>query len=180
MEVGGWAATMQVCGLFLRAHTVSLCPSRSFHDGRDPDVGETGRIQERSIRMPFLRTHCDILPAAPPRAGHGRRSRGAVCLGQGNRVPKAYLRPVARAGVLRFCRGGRLDGQRTTAPDRKRGGGPLAWSCLGLSASITPACAELGAELGARSTRESFAVQTGGPGPRALSKGASTLRGLYP
>jgi hypothetical protein len=51
--------------------------------------------------MPFLRTHCDILAAAPPRTGYGKRSRGADCLGAGNRDPKVYWRPVARAGVLR-------------------------------------------------------------------------------
>lgn len=127
--------------------------------------------------MPFLRTHCDILAAAPHHVGHGKQSRGAVCLGQDNRVPKVYLPPAARElGFLVFCRGGRLDSQRTITLDRKRGDEPLAWSCLGLSASITPACAELGAELGARSARESFPSQTGGPGPRALSRGASTLR----
>lgn len=51
--------------------------------------------------MPFFRTYCDILAAAPPGTGHGKQNRGAVCLGQGNRVSKVYLRPVARAGVLR-------------------------------------------------------------------------------
>lgn len=63
-------------------------------------LGRQDGYEKGVLRMPFLRTHCDILAAAPPHVGHGKQSRGAVCLGQDNRVPKVYLRPAARAGVL--------------------------------------------------------------------------------
>lgn len=72
--------------------------------------------------MPFLRIHCDIYAAAPPRKGHGKRSRGAVCLGLGNRVPEGlFAASGASWGFLGFCRGGRLDGEKTIALDRETG-----------------------------------------------------------
>lgn len=64
-------------------------------------LGKQNGYENGVLRIPFLRTHCDILAAAPPHAGLGKQSRGAVCLGQGKPVPKVYLRPVARAGILR-------------------------------------------------------------------------------
>ncbi|MEJ1283316.1 hypothetical protein NN561_014285 [Cricetulus griseus] len=60
-------------------------------------------------------------------------SRGAVRLGQGDRVPTFICGQWRELGFLGFCGGGRLDGQRAMTPDRKRGTDePLAWSWPGL------------------------------------------------
>lgn len=130
-------------------------------------------------RMPLLRgRHCDTCAAAPPRAGrgNGKQSRGAARLGRGPPGPDFMGGGWRELGLPGFCRGGRSDGRgdEDTGPQTapaSRWHGP-GWAS---AASITPACAELGAELGARSTRESGFSQTGVLGPRAVSQGTSAL-----
>lgn len=54
-------------------------------------LGKQDGYENGALRMPFLRTHCDILAAAPPHAGHGKQSRGAVRLGQGQPGPEGLF-----------------------------------------------------------------------------------------
>lgn len=61
-------------------------------------VGRRDGWENGVLRMPFLRRPCDILSAAPPHAGRGKQSRGAVAEDRVT-VPWLYLRPVARTGA---------------------------------------------------------------------------------
>lgn len=54
-------------------------------------LGKQNGYENGVLRIPFLRTHCDILAAAPPHAGLGKQSRGAVCLGQGKPGPEGLF-----------------------------------------------------------------------------------------
>lgn len=49
-----------------------------------------------------------MLAAAPPHAGHGKRSRGAVSRGQGDRVPALFAAGGASRGFQGFCQGGEI------------------------------------------------------------------------